>query len=74
MYSVRIRRIGNSAGVTLPKEVLARLHVAEGDTLLLTEAPDGFGITAYDPTFADAMAAYARTRRKYANALRRLAK
>jgi putative addiction module antidote len=73
MYTVKVRRIGNSAGVTLPKEVLARLRVAEGDVLLFTEAPDGFGITAYDPTFADAMEAYARTRKRYANALRRLA-
>jgi putative addiction module antidote len=74
MYTVKIRRIGNSAGVTLPKEVLARLHVAEGDTLVLTEGPSGLEITPYDPTFADAMKAYERTRRKYRNALRELAR
>ena len=74
MYSVKVRRIGNSAGVTLPKEVLARLHVGEGDTLLLTESPGGFAVTPYDPGFDAAMRAYGRTRRKYANALRRLAK
>ena len=74
MYSVKIRRIGNSAGVTLPKEVLARLHVREGDTLLLTESPEGFAVTPYDPEFEAAMRAYGRTRRKYANALRRLAR
>ena len=74
MVLVKVRRIGNSAGVTLPREVLARLHVAEGDTLVLTEGPGGFEVTPYDPTFAEAMEAFGRTRRKYRNALRALAR
>jgi putative addiction module antidote len=60
--------------VTLPKEVLARLHVSEGDTLVLTESLTGLEMTPYDPTFADAMKAYERTRRKFRNALRELAR
>lgn len=74
MFTVKIRRIGNSAGVTLPKEVLAALHVAEGDTLVLTEGADGYRVTPYDPTFAAAMKAFERTRRRYRNALRELAR
>ena len=73
MHVLKIRRIGNSAGVTLPKEVLAALHVAEGDSLVLTEKDGEFQVTPYDPDFADAMKAFERTRRKYRNALRRLA-
>ena len=73
MFVLKIRRVGNSAGVTLPKGALTRLRVQEGDTLVLTESKDGFLITPYDETFADAMKAYQETRRKYRNALRELA-
>jgi putative addiction module antidote len=74
MFVLRIRKIGNSAGVTIPKEVLAELRVAEGDNLILTEAPDGYRVTPYDPEFAESLSAFERTRRKYRNALRELAK
>ncbi len=73
MFVLKVRRVGNSAAVTLPKEVLAHLRVAEGDRLILTEGKDGFFVTPYDETFADAMKAYQETRRKYRNALRELA-
>ena len=47
-----MRQIGNSLGVVLPKEILARLNVKSGDNLHLTEAPDGaMRIVAYDPGF-----------------------
>ena len=72
MYVLKIRKIGNSAGVTIPKEALAKLHVAEGDRLVLTEGPDGFVVTPYDPEFADSLTAFERTRRKYRNSLREL--
>jgi len=74
MFVLKVRRVGNSAAVTLPKEALARLRVSEGDTVVLTESQDGFYITPYDETFVDAMKAYERTRRKYRNALRELGK
>lgn len=74
MFVLKVRRVGNSAAVTLPKEVLARLGVQEGDTLVLTEGKDGFFLTPYDETFSDAMHAYQETRRRYRNALRELAK
>ncbi len=54
---LKIIKIGNSAGVILPKHVLARLRVAEGDNLFLSEAADGgFRITPTDPGFAAKMA------------------
>jgi putative addiction module antidote len=74
MYTLKIRKIGNSAGVTLPKEALSELGLREGDTLFLTATKDGFVITPYDETFAAAMEAYEEGSRKYRNALRELAK
>ena len=74
MHTLKIRRIGNSLGATFPKEVLQKLNVSEGDSILLTETPNGVQITAYDPDFEAAMQAFAETRKNYRNALRELAK
>ena len=74
MHAVKLRRIGNSLGATLPKAVLDRLKVTEGDTLFLTETADGFQITPYDEDFARSMQAFSRARRKFRNAFRSLAK
>jgi putative addiction module antidote len=72
---LKIRPVGNSLGVVLPKEALARLNLKDGDTLFLTEAPDGsMRITQYDPSFDEQMRAAQEGMRKYRNALRRLAK
>jgi len=54
---LKLIKIGNSTGVILPKEVLARLKVEQGEAVYLTEAPEGFRLTASDPDFAEAMAA-----------------
>ena len=74
MYKLKIRKIGNSAGVTLPKQALADLKVQEGDTLILTKTPDGFKIMAYDEAFESGMKAFEEGRLKYRNALKELAK
>jgi putative addiction module antidote len=71
---LKITKIGNSAGVILPKEVLARLRVGLGDTLHLTEAPDGVRLTAADPEFAAQMEVAERIMRRDRNILRALAK
>ena len=73
MTVLKIRQIGNSVGVILPKEVVSRLHLSAGDTVVATVTPDGVNLTPYDPDFDDAMAAFGRTRAKYRNALRELA-
>jgi len=51
MSALKLTQIGNSVGVILPKEVLARLKLAKGDTVYLTENPDGVTLTPYQPHF-----------------------
>ncbi|TAH44140.1 MAG: AbrB/MazE/SpoVT family DNA-binding domain-containing protein [Gammaproteobacteria bacterium] len=52
---LKITTIGNSAGVILPKELLARLRLEKGDELLALETPDGIRLTVYDPALAEQM-------------------
>ncbi|WP_267619675.1 AbrB/MazE/SpoVT family DNA-binding domain-containing protein [Erythrobacter sp. WG] len=49
--SIKVTRIGNSAGIILPKELLARLRVDIGDDVYVSEAADGLRVTASDPDF-----------------------
>ena len=71
---LKITKIGNSAGIILPKEVLARLRVEPGDQLYLTEAPDGVRLTAQDPDFEEQMKVAEEIMRRDRNVLRALAK
>jgi putative addiction module antidote len=67
--------IGNSTGMILPKEMLARLHVDKGDQLYLTEAPDGsYRLTPFDPNFARQMELAEEIMREDREILRALAK
>ena len=72
--ALKIRNVGNSAGVTLPKEAMAQMNVEVGDTVYLTATPSGFRITPYEENFEEALKAFERTRKRYRNALRELAK
>ena len=75
MVQLKVRKVGNSLGVTLPAEAARALKVREGDQLYLTEGPDGsFRVTPYDPEFPDAMKAAESFMARYRNALRELAK
>ncbi len=57
MFSFKVTTVGSSSGIILSKAAMAHLRVRKGDTLFLTEAPDGgFRITAYDPEFERQMA------------------
>ena len=71
---LKIRKVGNSVGVVLPKEALAFLNVQEGDSLFLSAGQGGFRLAANDPNFAEAMKAAEEGMRKYRDALRELAK
>lgn len=71
---IKLRKIGNSLGVILPKEELERLHVKDGDELFAIRTSDGLEISPYDHDFSGKLRAFERTRRKYRNALRQLAK
>ena len=70
---LKITAIGNSAGVILPKELLARLRVEKGDELYVTETPDGIKLMPHDPTFAAQMAVAERVMAKRRTMLRKLA-
>jgi putative addiction module antidote len=70
---VKVTTVGNSAGVVLPKEVLAKMRVQKGDSLYLRETPDGVELSAYDPEFDREMATARTVMRRYRNALRKLA-
>ena len=74
MLKLKVTRIGNSLGVVLPKEALARLKVEQGDSLFLTEAPDGYRITLYDEELGVQLTEAREIMRKRRNALRELAK
>jgi putative addiction module antidote len=74
MTKLKVTTVGSSVGVVLPKEVLARLKVSKGDSLFLTESPDGFRITPYDPAFEEDMTLARQVMRKRRNLLRELAK
>jgi putative addiction module antidote len=71
--TVRITTIGNSSGVVLPKEVMAKLHVEKGDQLYITETPNGIELTPYDEEFASQMESARRVMRKHRDVLRKLA-
>lgn len=70
---LKVTTVGNSAGVILPKELLARLNLEKGDELFALETPDGIRLTAYDPTFAKQMEVAERVMRKERDLLRKLA-
>ncbi|MDQ7249868.1 AbrB/MazE/SpoVT family DNA-binding domain-containing protein [Dongia sedimenti] len=74
MLKLKITTIGSSAGVVLPKEVLARLKIEKGDYIGLSETPNGYELSPYDPDFEKAMDASRDVMRRYRNALRELAK
>ena len=73
--ALQIRKIGNSVGLILPKELLARLKLKEGDKLYPIEQPDrGLKLTPYDPKHAEAMDIARRSFRKHADTYKALAK
>ena len=71
--ATKIIAIGNSAGVILPKETLARLKVEKGDTLYITESAQGIRLVPYDQEFATQMEAAREVMRENRDVLQRLA-
>ncbi len=70
---LKITTVGSSAGVVLPKDILARLRVQKGDTLYVTETSDGIELRAFDEEFAEDMAIAERVMRENRDLLRKLA-
>lgn len=75
MSALKLTQIGNSVGVILPKDVLARLRVAKGDTVFVTEAANGgVTLTPYDPSLAEELELGREFMREYRDTFRQLAK
>jgi putative addiction module antidote len=74
-YLLQVKKIGNSVGLILPKELLARLKLKEGDKLHVIEQTErGLKLSPYDPKHAEAMEFARRSFRKYADTYKALAK
>jgi len=75
MLALKIRKIGNSLGIVLPKEAQSRLKVAEGETMYMTESKDGaFRLTALNKKFPDQMKEAERIMREDRDILHELAR
>ena len=74
LTALKITSVGNSAGVLLPKELLAKLRVEKGDMLHVIETENGIELTPYDPEFDAQMAVAEDIMREDRNILRKLAK
>lgn len=74
MIALEIKTIGNSAGIILPKEALALFHANRGDTLYLTETPEGYLLSPYDPRLAKQLQAAEDIMREDREVLHQLAK
>ena len=75
ILELKLRKIGNSVGLVLPKEALAHLKAEEGETVLLSESPDGsLRLTTAKPEVSRQMKAAQSIMERYRNTLRELAK
>lgn len=71
--AVKVTTIGNSVGIVLPKEILNRLHVEKGDTLYITDSPEGVRLSAYNDAFARKVDALEQVMRENRDVLKKLA-
>ncbi len=71
---IKLRKVGNSVAMIVPKHVRQKMGVKEGDSVYLTETPDGYRISPYDPEFERQMGVAEEGMKKHRNALRELAK
>ena len=71
---LEIKKIGNSTGLILPKELLVRLGLEQGDEVMVTETSDGFAVTRGDAVFEKGIEIARKAMKTYRNALKELAK
>ncbi len=74
MTILKLTQVGNSVGVVLPKEILARLKLEKGDTVFVTDAPGGVTLTPYDPALDEQLALGREFMREYRDTFHQLAK
>ncbi len=71
---LEIKKIGNSTGLILPKELLARLGLQQGDKVIVTETPDGFKVSQAEPVLEKGLEIAREAMKTYRSALKELAK
>jgi putative addiction module antidote len=74
MPALKLTQRGNSVGVILPKEMLARLNLVKGDSLFVTNTPDGLALNPYDPNFEEQLEQGRAFMREYKDTFHALAK
>lgn len=74
MHTLKLTQIGNSVGVILPKEALAKLRLEKGQSVFLTETPEGYVLTPYDPALDEQIQAGRAFMRDYRDTFHQLAK
>jgi putative addiction module antidote len=74
MTALKLVSVGTSTGAVIPKEMLARLKVAKGDTLFAVETPSGYLLTPYDPAIEEQLALGREFMGAYRDTFRALAK
>ncbi|AZO94877.1 AbrB/MazE/SpoVT family DNA-binding domain-containing protein [Iocasia frigidifontis] len=74
MKSIKLRKVGNSFGFTVPKELIEKYNLKEGEELHVIEKNDGFTLTPYNPEFEIWADAFNKTNKKYKNTLKELSK
>ena len=75
MVQLKVQKIGDSLGLILPSEVLARLNCREGESVFLADSPDGsLRLTATDPVREHKLAVAKDIASRYRNTLRELSK
>jgi len=71
---LKLRKVGNSVAMIVPKRVREKMGVKEGDAVYLTETQDGYRISPYDPEFSKQMELAREIQAKHRDALHELAK
>lgn len=74
MHVLKLTQIGNSVGAVFPRELLNQLQLEKGDSLYVTESPDGLRITKHNPEFAEQMQAAREIMKRRRDVLHELAK
>jgi putative addiction module antidote len=74
MIKLKLRKVGTSTGIVLPKEALYRLRVTTGDSLFAVETPEGYLLTPYDPAIEEQLRLGREVMAKHRETLRALAK